>query len=206
MLWYKAWMESRFRFVAGVLSITALSILYVRLHPVLIPQWIGASRDPLLWKPAWLPLGISDYQFYIWHFVFDYQLQWLWVLFVVLLSFGGLVREQAQGTSTYSLGLPVTRRRWLLTRAALAFFSKLCTRTGSCIYYSVGLAHRRTGIFDRSRYRPFITLDMRWLTLHRAVYIYFYCGEGRVVGSCDNYLLVRTALSVCARVRARGGP
>jgi ABC-type transport system involved in multi-copper enzyme maturation permease subunit len=121
MLWYKVWLESRARFFVGVLAVTAVAILYVRLHPVLIPQWVLASQQPQTPKPAWLPLGIASYEFYIWHFLFDYQLQWLWGLFAVVLSFGGLGREQAYGTAIYSLGLPVTRRQWLLTRATAAF-------------------------------------------------------------------------------------
>jgi ABC-type transport system involved in multi-copper enzyme maturation permease subunit len=121
MLWYKVWLESRVRFLVGVLAAAAIAILYVRLHPVLIPGWIVASHEPQTPKPVWLPLGIADYRFYVWHFLFDFHLQWVWALFAVLLSFGGLGREQAQGTALYSLGLPVTRGRWLLTRATVAF-------------------------------------------------------------------------------------
>ena len=127
MLWYKVWLESRTRFFVGVLAVTAVAILYVRLHPVLIPQWVIASQQPLTPKPDWLPLGIVDYQFYIWHFLFDYQLQWLWALFAVVLSFGGLGREQAYGTVSYSLGLPVTRKRSRSAGGAAAAGSRTST-------------------------------------------------------------------------------
>ena len=72
-------------------------------------------------KPRWLPLGVSDYRFYIWHFLFDFRLQNLWVLLAIVLSFGGLLREHANGTVAFSLSLPVTRNRWLISRISIAF-------------------------------------------------------------------------------------
>jgi hypothetical protein len=106
-------------------AISGIPILYARLHAVLIPQWIVAQSQPETPKPAWLSLAIADYRFYIWHFLFDYHLQWFWVLFAVVLSFGGLGREEPRGTALYSLGLPVTRQRWLLTRSAVAFIESV---------------------------------------------------------------------------------
>lgn len=119
MLWYKAWLESRTRFFIGLAAVSAVPILYAGLHHVLIPQWIVALRQPQTPKPEWLSLAINDYRFYVWHFLFDYHLQWLWLLFGVVLSFGGLGREESRGTAAFSLGLPVTRARWLLTRAVV---------------------------------------------------------------------------------------
>lgn len=116
MLLYKAWVESRWRFICGAAAVTALSILFVRLHPILIPQWQLALQDPHAIKPRWLPLGVSDYRFYIWHFLFDFRLQNLWVLFAIVLSVGGLLREHANGTVAFSLSLPVTRNRWIMSR------------------------------------------------------------------------------------------
>lgn len=120
MLWHKAWLESRTRFLAGLVAMSAIPILYARLHPVLIPQWKLALGQPQTSKPAWLSLGVADYRFYLWHFLFDYHLQWFWVLFAVVLSFGGLGREEPRGTALFSLALPVTRRRWLLIRSTVA--------------------------------------------------------------------------------------
>ncbi len=53
MLLYKAWVESRWRFICGAVAVTALSILFVRLHPILIPQWRAglAAQDPHAIKP-----------------------------------------------------------------------------------------------------------------------------------------------------------
>ena len=121
MMLYKAWLESRTRFLTALVAISAIPILYARLHAILIPQWIVALSEPRTPKPPWLSLAVSDYRFYLWHFLFDYHLQWLWALFAVVLSFGGLGREESHGSALYSLGLPVRRARWLLSRSAVAF-------------------------------------------------------------------------------------
>ena len=125
MLLYKAWLESRLRFLCGLLCVVALSIFYVRLHPILLPGWIAALRDPHAIKPPWLPLGISEYRFYVWHFLFDYQLQNLWVVFAIIFGFGGLVRETAHGTALFSLSLPVSRTRWFTSRLTIAFLESI---------------------------------------------------------------------------------
>jgi len=119
-LLHKAWLESRGRFFFGVAALAALSILYVRLHPILIPQWRVALQDPHAIKPAWLLAGVTDYRFYVWHFLYDYQLQNLWVVFAILLGFGGFLREQADGTVLFSLSLPVSRTGWFASRSAIA--------------------------------------------------------------------------------------
>jgi ABC-type transport system involved in multi-copper enzyme maturation permease subunit len=66
-------------------------------------------------------LGIHEYGWYLWHYLYENYLQQVWALFAALFAFGGLIREKANGTVLFSLGLPVSRRRWLLTRLAVAF-------------------------------------------------------------------------------------
>lgn len=121
MLFYKAWLESRLRFLVGLAAVTAVCILYIRLRPILVPGWLIDLQNPQ-WsgRPAWLPLGVRDLNFYAWHFLFENKLQQVWALFAILLSFGGLLREKEQGTSTFSLSLPVSRKCWLMTRMLVA--------------------------------------------------------------------------------------
>src|SRR5437773_2454987 len=121
MLFYKAWLESRLRFLVGLAVVTAVCILYIRLRPILVPGWIMDLQNPQ-WsgRPSWLYLGVHDLNFYAWHFLYENKLQQVWVLFAILLSFGGLVREKEQGTSAFSLSLPVSRNRWLMTRMLVA--------------------------------------------------------------------------------------
>ena len=121
MLFYKAWLESRMRFFSGIATVVAVCTLFIRLRPILVPGWISDLQNPH-WsgQPRWLYLGVHSLNFYAWHFLYENKLQQVWVVFAILLSFGGLVREKQMGTSTFSLGLPVTRRKWLLTRMVVA--------------------------------------------------------------------------------------
>src|SRR5579864_914087 len=140
MLFYKAWLESKSRFLAGVAVVIGVCTLYIRLRPILIPGWISDLQNPH-WsgRPKWLYLGVHDLNFYAWHFLYENKLQQVWVVFAILLSFGGLVREKQMGISTFSLGLPLSRRRWLLTRmlvaaaesVSLAFIAAIAIRLAS---------------------------------------------------------------------------
>lgn len=121
MLFYKAWLESKLRFVAGMGAVVAVCTLFMRLRPILVPDWISDLQNPH-WsgRPAWLYLGVHDLNFFAWHFLYENKLQQVWVVFAILLSFGGLGREKRPGTCTFSLGLPVSRRRWFVTRMLVA--------------------------------------------------------------------------------------
>lgn len=118
MLWHKAWLETRFRFFMGVAMTVGLTAFFVFGNPLIIRQWqVDHQLHPEWNDPAWLYRAMSDYPFFIWHFLFGYMLQQLWVLFALLLGFGGISRESAQGTAGFTLSLPVTRRRLIATRA-----------------------------------------------------------------------------------------
>ena len=121
MLLYKAWLESRLRFLVGLAAVIGVCVLYIRVRLILVPDWIAELQNPK-WsgRPTWLFLGVHDLNFYAWHFLFENKLQQVWVLFAILLSFGGLAREREQGTSAFSLSLPVSRSRWLMTRMLVA--------------------------------------------------------------------------------------
>jgi hypothetical protein len=123
MLFYKAWIETRVRFFAGLIAAAIVCIYYVNSHAWLVAMWSGDfMRDPkALVHFPWLPLGIHEYGWYLWHYLYENYLQQVWALFAALFAFGGLIREKANGTVLFSLGLPVSRRRWLLTRLAVAF-------------------------------------------------------------------------------------
>jgi hypothetical protein len=87
--------------------------------------------------------GIHEYGYYLWHYLYDNYLQQIWAMFAVLLAFDGLIRERASGTVSFSLGLPVSRKRWLLTRlavvlmegAALSLFAVIVVSVGSAIIH-----------------------------------------------------------------------
>jgi len=116
MLFYKVWLETRLRFYIALIILTGVGVLYVCLHPILIPQWIVALNDPGAIKPTWLYKGIYDIRFYLWHFLFDYHFQEIWVLFALIISIGGLNLESNTGTILFSLGFPVKRSEWIRSK------------------------------------------------------------------------------------------
>ena len=120
MLWSKAWLETRFRFFMGAGLVAAVTAFFVFVQPFVTRQW---RTDRLLhpeWsEPAWLPRALVDYPFFLWHFLFADLLQSTWILFAVLLGAGGVAREAARGSASFTLSLPVTRRRLMAVRTAV---------------------------------------------------------------------------------------
>ncbi|HKC63685.1 MAG TPA: ABC transporter permease subunit [Pyrinomonadaceae bacterium] len=120
MLWYKAWLETRFRFLLGATIIVACCSFFVLGNPFILGTWREWQRlHPNEIELDWIVRATSDYPFFIWHFLFQIFLQQLWVLFAVLISFGGIARESAQGTAGFTLSLPVSRQRLVSVRAAV---------------------------------------------------------------------------------------
>lgn len=104
MLWYKAWRESRGRFLAGAAALTSFCVLV-------------AIADLTLYPPYERP----TYAQYVWRRVYDGNIRLVFVLLTVMLGLGGLRREQSVGTAALTLALPVSRRRLDWTRGAIGF-------------------------------------------------------------------------------------
>lgn len=100
MLWYKAWIETRPRFLTSLATITLFSMIFVHHALGLIrPEWKSDASRLLFVNQQFLAV--------------------MWVLAVVLLGMGGLIREKAVGTSSFTLALPVSRVRLLSVRIAM---------------------------------------------------------------------------------------
>src|ERR1044071_7111954 len=98
MLWYKAWLETRTRFVVSLAGMSGLAALRVYQTTRL------ATPDT----------GISYYYLTLhWGHVL---LCLMWILAVALLMMRGLLREKAVGASAFTLALPVSRRRLMAAR------------------------------------------------------------------------------------------
>ena len=101
MLWYKAWRESRTRFLLSALTVGGLSILFVWYY----------SRAGAILEPEF-PTFVG----YIWRTIYKGYVRELFVLLALLLGVGGLLRERAHGTSGFTSALPVSRRRLVVVR------------------------------------------------------------------------------------------
>src|SRR5690242_17401894 len=107
MLWYKAWRESRARFLLLVLFTLGFCLYWIILwranvrenlargHPTLVTMAYGAVFPVQRLAVAYL------------------------VVFVPLLSMGGLLRERGRGTAGLLLSIPMSRARHMSTRAAV---------------------------------------------------------------------------------------
>jgi ABC-2 type transport system permease protein len=106
MLMRKAWLESRGRFITAAVVLAILGISTVLRAPATIAGWEAHHRGETM-----------SYALYIWLSLSHGFLQFLWVVSAVILGLGGLRREQANGSSGFSLAIPVTRRAHVLSRA-----------------------------------------------------------------------------------------
>jgi ABC-type transport system involved in multi-copper enzyme maturation permease subunit len=100
MLFYKAWLESRTRFLLGLLALAGLSTVFVFFnHDV---RTVVTDHE-------------VNYGEYIWRSIFKGQLRDIYVILTLLLGLGGLDRERSHGTAGHTLALPVSR--WHLIAA-----------------------------------------------------------------------------------------
>jgi ABC-2 type transport system permease protein len=100
MLWYKAWLETRSRFLISLIGMVVLCSVLV----------FHGDRNVIYdVKP--------DYYNYVF-FVSNSILVMMWVLAVTLTMMGGLLREKAIGSSAFTLALPVSRTRLMMVRIA----------------------------------------------------------------------------------------
>jgi ABC-type transport system involved in multi-copper enzyme maturation permease subunit len=101
MLWYKAWRESRARFLLSAAALTVICASFVFFHR---DASSGISDEPL------------SYAVYIWRITYKGYLRELFVILAILLGLGGLTRERDHRTVGFTLALPVSRWQLLATR------------------------------------------------------------------------------------------
>lgn len=103
MLWYKAWRETRNRFMICVLTLIWVCTV------ILVLQ----SRSRFQSSPP------MDYAAYVWNAIYKDYVRNLFVVLVMVLGCGGLRQEQAAGTAGFTLALPVRRSHLVMVRAAV---------------------------------------------------------------------------------------
>jgi ABC-2 type transport system permease protein len=122
MLWYKAWLETRWRFLIGlavlILSVMGTVLAYPRVEKLLplVPA-IDASGEVGRRLKEIAELSRS-YGGYIWAQWLRQNMAQMLSLFAALLGSGGLVSQSSKGGGLFTLSLPVSRERLLGVRAA----------------------------------------------------------------------------------------
>lgn len=101
MLWYKAWLETRSRFLLALVGMTALG------------AWRTWDLNQMV--PA---STYSPYYYFNFRAVHD-LLNLMLVIAITLLFMGGLLQERASGPALFTLGLPVSRARLMSARVAV---------------------------------------------------------------------------------------
>jgi ABC-2 type transport system permease protein len=98
MLWYKAWLETRTRFLISLIGITALAGIFI-------------------WRQDRDALPTSGLPYYYFVLAGGHRiLAMLWSIAIMFVMMGGLVRENAVGASSFTLALPVSRARLMWSR------------------------------------------------------------------------------------------
>ena len=122
MLWQKAWLETRWRFITALLILTVMSgakvyeyVVTLRMMP-LAESILSGNTSPL---GAALREAVEvqrEFRGFIWYNTFRDNLTTMGVLFAVLLGCGGLLAEAKKGSVFFTLALPVTRKQLLSAR------------------------------------------------------------------------------------------
>ena len=126
MLWHKAWLETRWRFVAGLLILTVMA--GAKVFEYTLTQRMMPLAESMISQTDTSPLGAAireavavqrEFRGFIWYRGFRDNLTSLGVLFAVLLGCGGLLAEAKKGSALFTLSLPVTRRQLLGARVSI---------------------------------------------------------------------------------------
>lgn len=107
MLFYKAWRESKLRYLASAGLIAAMCFSYAMLSVRLYPGVAHAHS------------GVHGYVQYIYWTVFGGITRGMFQLSCLLLGLGGLQRDRRQNSLGFTLALPVSRARLVTSRAAV---------------------------------------------------------------------------------------
>ena len=107
MLWQKAWLESRPRFLISAAVVIGACVGIV-LFQSAIRARVGAPSGPL-----------STYVGYIHKVVYSGGLSALCKILILMLGLGGLLHEQEQGTTGFTLALPARRWQLVAVRASV---------------------------------------------------------------------------------------
>lgn len=119
MLWYKAFLDTRGRFLVGLVLLPCAAIFMVLAYPrvvALLPAVSGIDTSGAIGQQIGEAIELArDYRGYVWSQWFRQTPTSTSALFAALLGTGGLV--SASGGSLFMLSLPATRMQLMAVRA-----------------------------------------------------------------------------------------
>lgn len=128
MLWYKSWLETRWRFLIGFVLLLIMACSAVATYPrvaTLLPDARPLLRnvDPTSIVGSQIVRGLdaqSTYRGFVWWQWVQDNLSKTWTVLAILLGTGGLLAQTRGGGALFTLSLPVRRSELLRTRAVTA--------------------------------------------------------------------------------------
>jgi hypothetical protein len=121
MLWYKSWLETRSRFLIGLVLLmgSAIGMVYtypqvVKLMPLVPTVRLEGEVGRRIMEMAELS---REYRGFVWAQWYRQNLPQIWTIFAVLLATGGPFAQGSKG-SLFTLALPASRNRVVGIRAA----------------------------------------------------------------------------------------
>jgi hypothetical protein len=122
MLWYKAWLDTRWRFLIGLALLVCTAVANALTYPLARTIIAEAARNigtnGLLANDLdWSYQLAGTFRGYIWAQFVHENLYYLWTLFAVLLAADGPLSQRSG--AIFTLSLPVSRRRLCAVRAGL---------------------------------------------------------------------------------------
>jgi ABC-type transport system involved in multi-copper enzyme maturation permease subunit len=119
MLWHKAWLETRWRFMTALVILTVVAgvdvyeyMIALRAMP-LAESMLSGDSSPLSAALREAVAVQREFRGFIWFNAFRDNLTSMGVLFAILLGCGGLLAEAKKGSALFTLSLPVTRKQLL---------------------------------------------------------------------------------------------
>jgi hypothetical protein len=122
MVWYKCWLETRWRFLIGLafvlLAACSIPATYAHLRDVLpgLAASVDGRSNSFARELAEAIDAQKTYHGFVWAQWFDANFTYIATLFAALLGSGNPLAPSGRGL-LFSLALPVTRAHWLRARA-----------------------------------------------------------------------------------------
>ena len=125
MLWYKAWLETRWRFLIGLAILVCSAAAVVLFYPRVMRELLPIATDMKTGGPLGRQIRdaaelMSTYRGYVWSAWFRQDAAQNWSICAALLGTGGLLSRASRGGTLYTLSMPVSRTQLLGVRAATA--------------------------------------------------------------------------------------
>jgi ABC-type transport system involved in multi-copper enzyme maturation permease subunit len=122
MLWYKSWLETRWRFLIGLALLMFSAVGTVIAYPRMVQLLPLANSVDVSGEIGRRIREVAElsrsYRGYVWSQLIRQNMTQMLTLFAVLLGAGGLLSQASRGGALFTLSLPVSRNRVLGVRAA----------------------------------------------------------------------------------------